>query len=561
MMKNFKLMKTIMTLGVTLSICLFSSVGHTDSYKRMLNSNKEPQNWLSYYGNYKGWRYSELHDINVHNVKNLVPKWAFDTGNSLGLQSVPIVVDGVMYIATADNSVFAVDALTGDMKWKYSYELPDDMPSKIWGNMHRGVTVINGKVLLGTMDVQLVALDINNGKELWRVKVGEYSEGQGITHPPTIVKNKAIIGISTLEFPTRGSIVALDLEAGEEVWRFYTTAGSEDKKASKTWKGDTWKKGGGGVWLPSTYDEELNLIYFGTGNAHAMYYGDDRDGTNLYTASIVALNPDDGKIKWHFQPVPHDVWDYDTAAGEMLLADIKIKGKMVKALFHADKNGYFYAFNRTNGKYLYAKPFVDRIDWTTGLDKNGVPSIGKYPTPEGTSYCPSLFGGKNFQHMSFNPKLSLMYIPFTDMCNYTTSKAPEGYKTGVLEPGGTFEMEGSGAYGGLEAVDPSTGEIKWRWKTKYPMFSSTLSTAGGLVFSGDVQGNFLAFDAKTGDKLWKFKTGSGHRGSATSFAINGKQYIAVPAGWGGVAGLISAAWPEIATFPTGASVWVFGLPD
>ncbi len=554
-----KLLSSLVFLLLLLGLAPGPALSQEVTFDRLLKADNDPNNWITYYRNYQGWRFSPLTQINTANVKKLVPKWTFQTGPDQGFQVSPLVVDGVMYITSALNNVFALDAETGKMLWRYNYENPEDMPSKIWGKMHRGVTMSRGKLFMGTMDAHLIALDAQTGKLLWKAKVGDYSEGQGITNPPLIVKDKAIIGVSTLEFPTRGSISAFSVDTGEQLWRFYTIPGPGEP-GNETWLGDSWKTGGGGVWLPPSYDSELNLIYFGTGNAHPMYYGSDRRGDNLYTASIIAMNPDTGKMKWYFQVVPHDVWDYDSM-NETVLADVEVGGRMVKAIFQANKNGYLYALDRTNGRFLYATPFISRINWTKGIDAQGRPIVGLVPTADGISQCPSLFGAKSFNHMSYNPLTRHFYVPAMDMCNKASSvKAPES-KKGIVNLGGDFLFQGEGAYGVLEAVDAQTGDIKWQHRTKYPLFSSALSTAGGLVFTGDVEGNFMAVDARTGERLWHFRTSSGHRGSAISYAVGGKQYIAVPAGWGGVVGLLAQAFPELKDLNTGSTLFVFGLPD
>lgn len=320
------------------------------TYERLLNADKDPNNWLMYYGTYKAWRYSTLDQINTKNVKRLVVKWAFSTGPDDGLEVTPLVVDEVMYITNADNHVFALDAESGKMLWHYDYGLleKEKMPTHIWGGrINRGVALAKGKVLMGTQDAYLVALDAKTGKLLWKVKAGDYEAGEGFTSPPLIVKDKAIIGIGTFAFPTRGFIDAYDIETGKLIWRFYTIPGPGEP-GNETWGGDSWKYGGAAAWMPGTYDPELNLVYMGTGNPYPHWDGEVRPGDNLYASSILALDPDTGKLKWYFQMTPHDVWEYD-ATGERILVDMEIQGRTVKALLQANKNGYFYILDRTNG--------------------------------------------------------------------------------------------------------------------------------------------------------------------------------------------------------------------
>jgi alcohol dehydrogenase (cytochrome c) len=390
--------------------------------------------------------------------------------------------------------------------------------------------------------------------------VGDHEEGHAFTSPPLIVKDKAIMGTVTGELPTRGFIDAYDIETGKRVWRFYTIPGPGEP-GHDTWGGDSWQYGCGPAWLPGTYDAALHLVYLGIGNPCPMFSGDERPGDNLYTNAIVALNPDTGKLHWYFQVIPHDVWDYDTTS-EMILVDTEVHGKPAQALLHANKNGYFYALDRTNGQLLYATPFIARINWTTGLDATGRPGLGVFPTlDKGVDICPSAFGAKSWNHMAYHPALGQVYIPATDMCQQVIRLQTQPSK-GVVYFGGKGRVLGDGAHGVLEALDVRTGEIRWQYRSTYPLLASVLATGGGLVFTGDVEGNALAFDAAHGKLLWSFPTGSGLRGSPISYAVGGKQYIAVPSGWGGVtAGGLPEAFPALAGAPRGSTLFVFGLAE
>ena len=531
--------------------------------ERLLHADKEPTNWLMYYGNYQGWRYSPLQQINTANVQRLVVKWKFHTGSGdENFQVTPLVVDGVMYLTNQRNEIFALHAETGKILWRYTHfqvEFSPQMP-RLWGHgTHRGVALTQGKVLLATEDAYLVAVDAKTGQLLWKTQAGYYYKGHMFTSPPLIVRDKAILGIVTREFATRGFIDAYDLETERRVWRFYTVPGPGEP-GHETWGGDSWRYGCGPAWLPGTYDAELHLVYMAIGNPCPMYSGDERPGDNLYTNAIVALNPDTGKLHWYFQVTPHDLWDYD-ATGELVLVNMEVDGKPVKALLHADKNGYFYAFDRTNGRLLYAKPFVARITWTKGLDAAGRPSPGAFPTPEGTIFCPSAHGAKSWNHMAYHPGLGQVYIPAADMCHRVRQVQVEP-RRGAEYYGGEGPILGSGAHGMLEAIDVQTGESRWQYRTKYPLLASVLATGGGLLFTGDVEGNALAFDASKGELLWSFGTGSGLRGSPISYAVGGKQYIAVPSGWGGVtARYFPRVFPALADAPRGSTLFVFGLPE
>ncbi len=551
---------TAATAGIVLVCWLTGGAAGGDvTYERLLNADKEPHNWLTYYGNYKGWRYSSLSQINTTNVKRLVVKWAFQTGPDQNFQVTPLVVDGVMYLTNEKNHVFALDAATGKLLWRYTHELPDPgkMPFRIWGfGINRGVSLAKGKVLVGTWDAHLLALDAKTGKLLWKVQVGHYEEGQAVLAPPLIVKDKAILGIQAIEMPNRAHISAYSVDTGELRWRFYTIPGPGEPR-NETWGGDSWQYGCGSAWLPATYDPELNLFYMGIDNPCPFWNGEERAGDNLYTSSIGALDPETGKLKWYFQAVPHDLWDYG-AATEPVLVDLEVNGTPVKALLQANKNGYFYAFDRTNGRLLYAKPFVARVNWTKGLDEKGRPIMGNVPTPGGAVICPSIFGAKNWNHMAYSPHTGYVYVPATDMCQQVKVVRQEPRK-GTIYVGGEGDFLGEGAHGLLEALDVKTGEIRWHYRSKYPMPASVLTTAGGLVITGDQEGNALAFDASNGELLWTFNTGSGLRGSPISYAVGGKQYIAVPSGRGGFLAWHQPAFPELANATQGSTLFVFGL--
>jgi alcohol dehydrogenase (cytochrome c) len=540
------------------------ALGQEVTAERLLHADQEPHNWLMYYGNYQGWRYSPLQQINTTNVQRLAVKWKFRTGSGdENFQVTPLVVDGVMYLTNQRNEIFALQAETGKILWRYTYfqvEFSPQMPGRVWGrSQHRGVAVAGGKVFLATQDAYLVALDAKSGEVLWKTQAGDYEEGHGFTSPPLIVKDKAILGIFTGEKPTRGFIDAYDLETGKRGWRFYTVP-EPGEPGHETWGGDSWQYGCGPAWLPGTYDAELHLVYMGTGNPCPMYSGNERPGDNLYTDAIVALDPETGALRWHFQVIPHDRWDYD-AANELVLVDMAaVDGKPVKALLQANKNGYVYAVDRTDGRLLYAKPFVARITWTPGLEATGRPLLGLVPTPKGEVICPSAYGAKSWNHMAYHPERRQVYIPASDMCQRMTQVQMEP-RRGAMYYGGEGRTLSEGADGILEALDVQTGEIRWQYRSKYPMMASVLATGGGLVLTGDVEGNALAFDAANGERLWTFNTGSGHRGSPITYAVGGKQYIAVPSGWGGVAaGGFARTFLELADAPRGSTLFVFGLP-
>lgn len=560
------LLRREFVLGTCLAVCISMPTlpvrAQDVTYERLLHAQENSADWLTYYGSYNGSRFSTLKQIDTSNVQRLVVKWAFQTGPDENFEVTPLVIDGTMYITNNRGHVFALDAATGRMIWRYNPDVREDMPVRIWGaGGHRGVSVVNGKVFVGTADALLLALDAKTGKLLWKQTVGDYQEGQFLASPPLVVKDKAIIGISTAEFPTRGFIDAYQVDTGKRLWRFYTVPGPNEP-GHETWSGDSWKAGCGPAWLPGTFDPELNLAYFGTGNPCAMYSGQGREGDNLYTNSILALDPDNGVLKWHFQSVPHDVLDYD-ATSELVLVDLNVDGRPTKALIQAEKNGYFYALDRQSGRFIYGKPFVERANWTKGLDPEGRPVPDILPTEAGAVVCPSSFGAKSWNHMAYSPLTGYAYIPGLDVCAQIKTAKVEPKKA-TLYLGGDGKSVGEGARGFLAAVDAKTGDVKWRYTTKYPIFASVLATAGGLLFTGDLEGNALALDASDGRVLWKFQTGSGHRGSPITYALNGKQYIAIPSGWGGVTHALLPnpdAYPELSNATKGSTLFVYGLAE
>ncbi len=533
--------------------------------ERLEQAAGEPQNWLTYYGSYQGWRHSKLDQINRDNVSKLAPVWAFESGvTDGGMQSAPLVVDGVMYVSTAWNHIFALDAKTGEQIWRYDYPEPEAIPGT-YGTWNRGVAVAYGLVYMGTLDNNIVAVDQKTGREVWRVEVENAKQcGCNITSAPLIVKDMVISGVTGGDSAHRGYLNAFDAKTGRHRWRFWTIPGPGEP-GNETWEGDSWKYGGGSTWITGTYDPELDLLYWAVGNPAADFYGGSREGDNLYTESVVALDPDTGKLAWHYQQIPHDVWDYDTAYEFVLLDDVEIKGERRKVLVNPSKSGYVFVLDRTDGEFLAAWPLVENSNWITGIDKNGK-LLGRNEPPIGvpTYICPAIGGGRSWNHGAYSPDTGLFFSTGLEWCQ-TVMVKEEAPQEGMAFFGGEFEMrhpEGGKAHSHLSAYDPLTGERRWRYEHKYPLLASQLATAGGLVFTGDATGRFFALDQETGKELWSFRTGSGHRGSAVSYSIDGRQYIATPSGWGSaLAGLTTQLWPEAADFPSGSSIFVFALPQ
>ena len=548
-----------------LSIVVFpiASAETVDS-RRLIEAAKEPQNWLIYSGTYDAWRYSPLDQINRENVKRLAPVWIFQTGKvDGGFSCTPLVADGVMYITTPWNRVFALDAVTGKEIWHYYHPEPKDF-GLLYGPWNRGAALGHGLVFMGTIDNRLVALDAKTGKEVWNVEIESMQQcGCNITGAPLVVKDKVVVGVTGGDSAHRGYLNAFDARTGRRAWRFWTIPGPGEK-GHETWKGDSWKYGGGATWMTGSYDPELNLIYWGVGNPAADFYGGDRTGDNLYTDSIVALDADSGELKWYYQQIPHDVWDWDTAY-ECLLVDLPVNGKKRKLLINPNKGGYTWVLDRTNGEFIGAWRFVENLNWIEGIDATGKllgrmePEVGKP-----TLVCPAIGGARSWNHGAYSPKTGLFYNTGIEWCQ-TLTVQKEDPRPGETFFGGVFELKPTpkGEPGShLDAVDPVTGEKKWSYYSKYPLLASAVATGGNLVFTGDPEGEFFALDAETGKKLWSFNTGSGHRGSPISYSVNGRQYIAVPAGWGSaVAGLMPQLWPEVEDFPGGSALIVFALPE
>ncbi|WP_022962757.1 PQQ-dependent methanol/ethanol family dehydrogenase [Halopseudomonas pelagia] len=542
---------------------------------------------VSYGMGTQGQRYSPLTMLNDTNVGQLQPAWAFSLGGEKqrGQQAQPMIKDGVMYITGSYSRVFAVDARTGKKLWQYDARLPDGiMPC--CDVINRGVALIDDLVIFGTLDAKLVALHKDTGKVVWRKTVADYKAGYAITAAPLIVNGRLITGVSGGEFGVVGKIEAYDPTNGELLWTRPTIeghmgytykdgkaieAGISGGEANKTWPGDLWKTGGGAPWLGGFYDPETNLLLFGTGNP-APWNSHMRKGDNLYSSSRLALNPDNGTITWHFQTTPNDGWDYD-GVNELVSFNYKEGNKEIKAAATADRNGFFYVLDRTNGKFIRGFPFVDTITWAKGLDKNGRPIYSEdhrpgAPTESGeqgtTVYAaPAFLGGKNWQPMAYSQDTGLFYVPSNewgmDIWNESTA-----YKKGAAYLGAGFTIKPihDDYIGVLRAMDPKTGKEVWRVKNPAPFWGGVLSTKGNLVFTGNPEGYLMAFNAKNGEKLWEFNTGSGVIGNPVTWDMDGEQYVSVLSGWGGAVPLWGGQVAEIVKdFNQGGMLWTFKIPS
>jgi alcohol dehydrogenase (cytochrome c) len=530
--------------------------------ERLLKGTNETTSWLMYGGNYENWRFSPLTDVDRKNVKNLQVAWIFQTGIPGQLEAAPIIADGIMYLPASYNHLYALDAVTGEPLWKYDHPLPDDLRI-CCGPTNRGVAILDDKVFMATLDARLVALDRKTGKVAWNVVMDEYGKGYSSTAAPLIIKGNVIIGIAGGEYGARGFIDAYDAKTGKRTWRRYTvpTAG---EKGVETWEGDSWKVGGAPAWVTGSYDPEQDILYWATGNPSPDWNGDSRKGDNLYSNSVLALNPSTGDLKWYFQFTPHDVWDYDGNTG-MFLVNVDRSGKTVKALAQPNRNGFVYVLDRADGKYLHGSQYVDRLNWSKGLDENGRPIVNPDFLPEEggnkAMICPGNVGGQNGAYTAaYSPVTKSIYVPVIESCG-KMEKAAATFIQGIpFWGGGPGKTEGDdqSSYGHLSAVDPSTGAIKWRYVDEYPLVGGTLATAGGLVFTGNQMGYALAFDDTTGELLWKLQTGSPVRGQPVTYKVGGRQFVAIPSGGGGLAVTIVG---EHALGTKGSAVVVLALPQ
>lgn len=502
-------------------------------YGRLRNSAAEPQNWLTYWGDYGGQHFSPLKQIDTSNVRRLQAQWALQLPGESAVEAVPIVVDGVMFLTRPPGEVMAIEAATGRRIWTYSR--PQKKKNPYESNLvNRGVAVLGNRVFFGTLDAALVALDARTGKLLWEVQVADTIAGYSITSAPLAVRDKVITGVAGGEYGIRGFVDAYDAATGKRLWRFYTAPGPGEF-GNDTWQGDTWQHGSAATWLTGTYDPELDAIYWPVGNPGPDENGDVRQGDNLFSCSVVALDAETGRRKWHYQFTPNDTHDWDSTE-DMVLVDRAWHGHNRKLLLHADRNGVFYVLDRTNGEFLAATPYV-RTTWVKSWDEKGRPvtAPGWRATAEGAVVFPALIGGTNFQAPSYSPVTGWFYVAYHDGGGRYAS-GPATYERGrqYWAAGGRGGFEGGfpGApqTQGVMAIDPDTGKVQW--KHEFSMVSlqaGALATAGGVVFAGSADGDFVALDARTGAALWHFGAGAEVTSSPMSYAVNGRQYVVVAA--------------------------------
>ncbi|MBM3795647.1 MAG: PQQ-dependent dehydrogenase, methanol/ethanol family [Acidobacteria bacterium] len=499
-------------------------------YERILNSAREPQNWLTYSGNYNGQRYSTLNQVNETTVKRLKVAWVHQTGTLESHQTSPIVVDGVMLITEAPNVVKALDAKTGTQFWRYEHRIPSDL-RLCCGRPNRGLAILNDSVYYASIQGDLLALDTRTGRVKWQVKMADHKLGYSSTVAPLAVKDKIITGIAGGEFGIRAFIDAYDAKTGKRVWRFYTVPG-DGEPGRETWAGDSHKTGSASIWITGSYDPESNVTIWGTGNPGPDWNGDVRKGDNLYSDSFVALDADTGERKWHFQFTPHDTHDWDATQVPVLL-DGTFRGARRKMVVTGNRNGFYYVLDRDNGKFLQGKPFA-KVTWATGLDDNGRPILvpNSEPTEAGNLIWPSLGGGTNWYSPSYSPLANLFYVSTREQGAYYF-KGEAIYKPGeFFNGGGQRTVPEEEPYGAIRALDPETGNLKWEFRMVNPANAGILTTAGNLLFAGVGQGDFAALNSKTGAVLWRFKGGLSIGANPVTYMVEGRQYVAVAIGKG-----------------------------
>ena len=499
------------------------------TFARLTRAAQEPQNWLTYWGSYASEHFSELTQIDRRNVSQLQARWAVSMPGGSPLQATPIVVDGFMYVSGPPGDVYALDARSGLQIWKFHREQERVNPYQI-NPYNRGVAVLGRRVFVATLDNNVIALDARSGRVLWEQRIADTMEGYTMTGAPLALDNKVIVGMSGGEMGVRGFIAAYDARDGHFLWRFDTIPGP-GQPGHETWAGDSWKTGSGATWLTGSYDPELRLLYWAVGNPGPDYDPGNRKGDNLYSCSVLALNPDTGRLVWHYQFSPHDTHDWDSTE-DLILADETIDGRARKVLLHADRNGFFYTLDRANGQFISAVPFV-RQTWNKGFEPNGRPIVDpeSISTLEGHPIAPGV-GGTNFQAPSFDRKSHVLFLSFIDG-EGSARYQPAQYQRGQLFTGANFS--GGRHLGdmtqGVMALDVRTGRKLWTFPvTRFSLQAGVLATRGEVVFAGTSEGNLIALDSRTGRSLWHFQTGATISASPMSYGVDGTQFIALAAG-------------------------------
>jgi alcohol dehydrogenase (cytochrome c) len=507
-----------------LPLTAVTTVGAEDLLARPVGAN-----WTSYNGDYTGRRYSSLREINAGNVAQLRAAWVFHPGNSQNLEVTPVVFHGIMFVTSA-NDVFALDARTGRALWHYRRPISPGLLDDAAAHKNRGVAVWHESVYVETDDAHLLCLDARSGGLRWDVEYADKAKQYGATSAPLVVKDSVIVGSSGGDSGVRGFVAAYDAETGKLRWRFWTIP-APGEFGSSSWPGDSYLHGGGTTWMPGTYDPELNTLYWTTSNAAPDFVGDSRPGDDLYTACVLALDPDAGKLKWYFQFTPHDLYDYD-ANETPVLVDVEGNGTTRRLLVQANRNGFFYVLDRTNGKFLRATPFVEKLNWATGVNASGRPILsGRIPSVDGTYICPGIDGATNWFSPSYNPDTGLFYVMALESCNQFFATPRDFIRGETYYNTGTKLAPDEHLQKIVMALSVADGKPVWR----YPQvgagdsWGGTLTTAGRLVFFGDDAESLEAVDAATGRTLWHFNTGQRFRASPMTYAVDGVQFVAVSA--------------------------------
>lgn len=490
------------------------------------------ENWLSYNGDYSGRRYSRLAEIDVKNVSHLRAEWAFHARVSDRLEVTPVVVNGMMFV-TAANDVFALDAQTGRLVWHYARPTSEGLVDDASRHLSRGVGVWRDRVFRETDDAHLLCIDARSGNLIWDIAYADWNHNYGATSAPLVVKDKVIVGTSGGDDGVRGFIAAYDAESGKLSWRFWTIP-APGEFGSSSWPGDLYLHGGGTTWMPGTYDPQLNTLFWGTSNPAPDFEGSVRPGDDLYTDCLLALDPDTGKLKWYFQFTPHDLFDYDATETPVII-DTFYKNEPRKLLIQADRNGYVYTLDRTTGEFLSAIRFAEKLNWAQGIDAKGRPiRTDVKPTPAGTKVCPGYGGATNWFSPSFSQSTQLFYFMALEQCQtYFSAPDPQRFQPGKeFYSTGVKHIAGENSQKVLIAFNVSSGTFAWKQAQIGSGHSSggTMATAGGLLFFGDDAQSFEAVDAQDGKPLWHFNTGQDISASPMSYAVNGKQYVAIASG-------------------------------
>jgi len=498
------------------------------TFERLRRAGSEPHNWLTYWGDYQGTHFSALKEISPSNVAQLQARWALQLPGNSTIEATPLVVDGIMYTSGPPGTVVAVDARTGRQIWRYVRAQKVRNPNEI-NPFNRGVAVLGNRVFFGTLDAALVALDARTGLPLWEVQMADPMQGFSVTSPPLPIKDRIIAGIAGGEFGIRGFIDAYDAATGKRLWRVSTIPGPGEF-GHDSWKGESWQRGCGATWLPGSYDADLDLVYWAVGNPCPLYNGAVREGDNLFTSSVLALDPATGQRRWHYQFTPHDTHDWDSNQ-DMMLVDRPFKGQPRKLLMHADRNGHFYVLDRTNGSFLSGTPFI-RQTWNTGFDAKGrpIPRAGSDASEEGAVVAPTIGGATNFQAPSYSPITGWFYLAFQQATQRYFSLT-QTFEVGRQYPGGRGAQTADRSSAGIKAIDPEDGKTMW----EFPLFQGSLTagvlaTAGGVVFAASREGHLIALDAAKGTFLWRFQTGAAIEASPISYAVGGRQFVAVSSG-------------------------------